>query len=55
MKSPSYHAIAADWRLWQEYADPTGIDSKEQFDAMTVVEKVAILGESFGPEQREEP
>ena len=54
MKSPSYHEIAADWRLWQMYVDTIGVDSEEEFHAMTVPEKVAIIGECFGPEQREE-
>lgn len=54
MKSPSYHEIAADWRLWQTYVDTIALDSEEEFRKMTVQEKVGILGECFGPEQREE-
>jgi hypothetical protein len=53
-RKPSYHEIAADWRLWQTYVDTIGVDSEEDFHKMTVPEKVGILGECFGPEQREE-
>lgn len=35
--------IAADYRLWMEYADPSGEDSQEAFDARSVEDKIAIL------------
>lgn len=53
-RKPSYHEIAADWRLWQTYVDTIAVDSEGEFNAMTVPEKVGILGECFGPEERGE-
>lgn len=51
---PSYHEIAADWRLWQQHVDTVTPMPEETFHCMTVPEKVGILGECFGPEQVEE-
>ena len=43
--------IANDYRLWQEYADPTGFDSEDAFNAKTEQEKVAFLVSCFGDDQ----
>lgn len=49
--TPTYAQIANDFRLWQEYVDPSGNDDKARFDAMTVEQKLNILAECFGPEE----
>ena len=42
-KSPTLLEIATSFTLWQEYADPSGIYSKEQFDARSASENLALL------------
>ena len=51
MKTHSYNEIALNFKLWQEYADPTGFDSESEFNAKSVDEKVAFLVSCFGKEQ----
>ena len=46
----TYAQIAADFRLWAEYADPHATMSQEEFDALSCEEKVALQVEAFGPE-----
>lgn len=50
VKKYTYSEIAADWRLWIEYADPSGVGSKEEFHHMSIEEKIAFLVKCFGPE-----
>lgn len=50
MTSPTYHEIATNYQLWQIYADPSGIDSQESFEAMSIGDKTDILEASFGME-----
>ena len=50
----SYDDIARDFSLWGEYADPHGIMSEEDFDSMTVEEKIELLQKLFGNEEVEE-
>ena len=54
MKSPTNKQIAKSWKLWQEYADIDGDDSKQEFNKMTQNEKVEILNDMFGFEEDEE-
>jgi hypothetical protein len=42
-KSPTLLEIATNFALWQEYADPSGIDSEEQFNARSASENLALL------------
>lgn len=42
--------VASSWRLWQEHADPDGTMSREDFDAMTVEDRIALQEECNGPE-----
>jgi len=37
---PTRTEIASNFALWQEYCDPHGHTTREEFDAMTVEEKV---------------
>lgn len=43
--NPNLLEIACSFELWQEYADPSGIDSEEQFDARTNSENLQLLQE----------
>ena len=53
-KTYSYSEIANSYALWMEYADPSGLDSEEAFNAKTEAEKIAFLVSCFGPEQEAE-
>lgn len=48
--SHSYSAIASSLELWQEYVDPDGTFSDEEFEAMSYDERIAIMVEAYGPE-----
>jgi hypothetical protein len=43
--NPTLLEIATSFTLWQEYADPSGIDSEEQFDARSDSENLQLLQE----------
>ena len=43
--------MASDYELWLEYVDPAGVVSQEQFDAMSVTERIAMIEEVFGKEE----
>ena len=47
---PTYTQIARSFDLWQEYVDTTGATSREEFDAMSHADRVALQVEAFGPE-----
>lgn len=41
--NPTLLEIATSFELWMEYADPSGLDSKEQFDARSASENLGML------------
>lgn len=41
--NPTLLEIATSFALWQEYCDPSGIDSEEQFNARSESENLQIL------------
>lgn len=45
--SPALDEIAASWSLWQEYADPEGVYTRREFDALPLDEKLAMLRAAF--------
>lgn len=49
----SYSAIANNYSLWMEYADPSGLDTEAAFNAKTEQEKIELLVACFGPEKTE--
>jgi hypothetical protein len=53
-KHHTYAAIANDFGLWREFVDPGATFTREEFDALTTDEKVAIQVDAFGPEFDEE-
>lgn len=46
----TYEEAATDWNLWIEFVDSD--TDKDEFDRMTVAEKVALQIEAFGPESK---
>ena len=46
----TYADIAANLDMWREYADPDMAISDEQFEAMSINERIALQVETFGPE-----
>ncbi len=44
----TYAAIASDFALWNEFVNTDGAMTKDEFDAMTVDQKVALQVEAFG-------
>ena len=46
----TYAETAASLELWREYVDPDMAFSDEEFEAMSIDEKVAYQRETFGPE-----
>ena len=44
---PTRTEIAASFALWQEYCDPHGHTTEEEFDAMTIEEKIAFQREMW--------
>ena len=43
--NPTLLEIATSFKLWSEYADPSGLDSEEQFDSRSASENLALLQE----------
>jgi hypothetical protein len=46
----TYAEIASSFELWQEFVDRQGAMSREEFDAMSHADRVAIQIGVFGPE-----
>lgn len=49
---PTRNQIARDWNLWAEYVDPSAAMTREEFEAMTIDERVALQETVFGPDER---
>lgn len=47
----TYAEIAADWTLWNEFVNVDAAMSREEFDGLTIEQKVAMQVEMFGAEQ----
>lgn len=43
----TYEEIASDFKLWGEYVDPDGVDSEEEFNRMTLEQRVEIIDTCF--------
>ncbi len=50
MTTISYTECAENFSLWAEYVDPHAAMTREEFDALSIAEKVAMQVEAFGPE-----
>jgi len=55
MTRPTYEQISASFDLWQEYADTAGSMNRDEFDALSVADRVDLLIETFGPEPEQAP
>lgn len=51
---PTNYEIANDYGLWGEYVDPQATMSEEQFYALSVSERLAMITECFGAEEDED-
>ena len=47
---PTRAEIAANFSLWGVFVDTLGLDTREQFEAMTDAAKFAFMMDRFGPE-----
>ena len=47
----TYAQVAADWNLWNEFVNTDATMTREEFDALTVEQKVALQVEAFGKEE----
>jgi hypothetical protein len=47
----TYQQIAENFSLWSEYVDPSGLHSQEDFDAMTLEEKIDFQVKCFGAQE----
>jgi hypothetical protein len=54
MTAPTYAQQASSFDLWQEYVDPEATITREQFDAMSHADRVALIVDTFGPELDQE-
>ena len=51
--TPSHKECAENFSLWAEYVDPHAAMTREEFDALSIAEKIAMqafIFEAFGPE-----
>ncbi len=51
MNSPTHKQCATNFALWAEYVDPSAQYTEDEFDAMSVEEKIQIQLDCFGPER----
>ena len=49
-KQHTYAEIAADWSLWNEFVNVDATMTREEFDSLTIEQKVALQVEAFGVE-----
>lgn len=49
--SKTYAEIASSFALWGEHVDPAATMTREEFDAMTIETRIALIAETFGAER----
>jgi hypothetical protein len=49
----SYKEIATDWELWCERVDPNGTMTRDEFDVISIDERIQIIVDCFGKERTE--
>jgi hypothetical protein len=52
MTKPAYDQLAEDFDLWQEYVDPNATVSEAELKALSHADRVAMIIETFGPEDQ---
>ena len=45
--SPTHEEICSSYMLWGEYVDPDGVDSEEEFNRMTMEQRMEIMNTCF--------
>lgn len=53
MKSKKIQEIAQSWNLWCEYVDTNATMTREDFDAMSIQDRVEFIRICFGDDQEE--
>lgn len=53
MKINTNEERAKNWLLWQEFVDPDGTMTKEEFDRLSIQDKIEIQVEIWGENQDE--
>jgi hypothetical protein len=51
MQKKTNREIAKSWDLWQEYINPDGTMTRDEFDAMSVDERVDFIVDCFGEDE----
>jgi hypothetical protein len=46
----NYQTICTNWRAWQEYADSHATMTHDEWAALSIAERMAIVIDAFGPE-----
>ncbi|CAM4066829.1 hypothetical protein [Bordetella tumulicola] len=52
MQPYSYRQIASDLVLWDEYVNNFGDLTDDQFRAMTIEQRIAMITRAYGPERQ---
>ena len=52
MQPYSYRQIASDLVLWDEYVNSFGELTDDQFRAMTIEQRIAMIVRAYGPERQ---
>ena len=47
----THKELATDWDLWSDYVDPNATMTIDEFRAMTIDERIALIEETFGPDK----
>ncbi len=50
--SLNYSACAKSWALWNEFVNVDAVMTREEFDDLTVDQKIALQVEAFGKEEQ---
>jgi hypothetical protein len=48
----SYEQVATKHNLWREFVDIDGFYNEEQFENMSILEKIELIEMCFGKEQK---
>jgi len=46
----TYAEIANNWQLWMDHVDPSATMSRDEFDALSINERIAMIVACFGEE-----
>lgn len=46
----TYESIAQNWALWTSYVDDGAVMTREEFDSLSIEEKIQLQIDAFGTE-----